>query len=90
MPRRRNPNSRAEHDAESVMLAIFGAQQRLEQAMKSFYALQDEVEGEGRTQTRKMKALWVKIDRLIKATKAAKQTAMGVQDDAARMAGAYR
>ena len=88
--RHRNPNSRAEGAAQSTMLAIFSAQQRLEKAMENFYALQDEVEGEGHAQTRKMKSLWTRINRLIKATKDAKKVSMDVQDDTARMAGAYR
>lgn len=85
--RRRNPNSRAEGAAESTMLAIFGAQQRLEKAMEYYYGLQEEVEGEGYRMTKKMRTLWTRINALTKATKLAKNLAMDVQDEAYRMAG---
>jgi prophage DNA circulation protein len=85
--RRRNPYTRAEYVAESTMLAISSAEQRLAVAMENYYALQDAVEGDGYDVTKKMRTLWTRINALTKATKLAKTLAMGVQDEVYRMAG---
>lgn len=85
--RRRNPHARAENIAESMMLHLFGAQERLEKAMAQYYNLQEEVEGEGLRMTKKMRTLWTRINALTKATKLAKNLAMDVQDEVYRLAG---
>jgi len=85
--RRRNPYTRAEYVAESTVLAISSAEQRLAKAMENYYTLQDAVEGEGDRVTKKMRTLWTRINALMKATKLAKTLAEGVQDEVYRMAG---
>jgi len=85
--RRRNPYTRAEYVAESTVLAISSAEQRLATAMKNYYTLQDAIEGEGDRVTKKMRTLWTRINALMKATKLAKTLAEGVQDEVYRMAG---